>query len=281
MKKIVVYFAQNVHRSELVAKAMMSGIVHGGGNAVLRASHTYRGKVEFDCAIFYGWAQGLRKVFEDYRKHASAIYIDLGYWGRRKSSRYDGYHKIVRNSRHPTDYFQRIQRPPDRFNHFGIEIQPWRKAGRHILVAGMSGKAAAAEGFNPHEWERRTIAELRKHTNRPIVYRAKPNWLDAKPIPGSEFSPRDVPIEQALRNCHAVIAHHSNVAIDALMAGIPCICPSGAASVLSGHDLSQVEHPPMPEGREQWAYDLSYTQYSLGEMQDGAAYRYLLSEGLI
>ena len=37
----------------------------------------------------------------------------------------------------------------------------------------------------------------------------------------------------ALRNCHAVCTHHSNVAVDALMAGIPVYSPYGVASVLA------------------------------------------------
>lgn len=281
MKKIVVYFAQNVHRSELVARAMHNGIARNGDRADIRASSTYRGKVDHEVAIFYGWAAGLRQVFEDYRRQAKAIYIDLGYWGRRKRTRYDGYHKVVLNSRHPTDYFQRQPHKADRFGQFGITIKPWRKEGSHILVIGMSGKAAAAEGFMPHQWERRTIAQLRKITDRPIIYRPKPNWMEARPIAGSIFGDAQIPLEDALRNCHAVVAHHSNAAVEALLAGVPCICPGGVASVLSGHDLTQIESPPMPAGREQFAYDLAYTQWSLAEMQTGEAYRYLLREGLI
>lgn len=279
MKKIVVYFAQGVHRSELVAKAMVNGIMRCGAKADLRASHTYR-RVEHDVAIFYGWANGLRKVFDDYRRDGKAIYVDLGYWGRRKRTRYDGYHKLVLNSRHPTDYFQRTAHPGDRFAMFGIPIKPWRETGRHVLVAGMSGKAAAAEGWAPHEWERRTITELRKHTDRPIIYRAKPNWNEARPISGSTFD-NTTPLEEALRGCHAVVCHHSNVGIEALLAGVPCISPGGVASLLSSRHISDIENPPMLDGREQWAADLAYTQYSLAEMQTGVAYRYLLREGLI
>lgn len=244
-----------------------------------RPSTQYQ-RVQHDVAIFYGLANGLRRVFDDYRDGHKAIYIDLGYWGRRKRTRYDGYHKLVLNNRHPTAYFQRRQHGPERFAQFGLQIQPWREAGKHILVIGMSAKAAAADGRPAESWESATINELRLITDRPIVYRPKPNWLEARPIPGSTFG-KGQTLEEALRDCHAVVAHHSNAAVEALIAGVPCICPSGAASVLSGHELSQIETPPMPDGREQWAWDLAHTQYSIEEMQDGTALRYLMNEGLI
>lgn len=280
MKSLIVYFAPSNHRSTLVGKALAAGIRARGGTVELKPSTSYRGTPTHDAAIFYGLAQGCRQIFEDYRAKRRALYVDLGYWGRRKRTRWDGYHKIVLNSRHPTAYFQQHEHSADRFLSFGVPIQPWREDGRHILVVGMSAKAAYAEGLKPEEWERDTIARLAQLTKRPLVYRPKPNWPEAKKIAGASFE-RDQSLPEAFRECHAVVARHSNVAVDALLQGVPCICPHGAASVLSGHDLTQIESPPTPEGRLQWAADLAWTQWSLEEMQSGAAYRYLLAEELI
>jgi hypothetical protein len=281
-KKLAIYFAPNVNRSTIIARALHQGAraLAGHYQVEVRPGHTYRGRPDCDAAIFYGFAGGLRQVFDDYRAKRKAIYVDLGYFGRRKRTRFDGYHKLVLNSRHPTDYFQIEPHSSDRFDSFAIPILPWREAGRHILVVGMSGKAAAAEGLGAEAWERETVAQLRKITKRPIVYRPKPNWADSRPITGALYA-REQPLEEAFADCHAIVSHHSNVAVDALLAGIPCICPGGVASVLSGHDLSQIETPPMLDGRAQWAADLAHTQYSIEEMQSGIAFRYLLSEGLL
>lgn len=246
----------------------------------LLSSRSYRNRPEHDVAIFYGLANGLRVVFDQYKAFRKAVYIDLGYWKRHKRSRWDGNHKLALNSRHATAYFQARPKPSDRFEASGLTVRPWRDGGNHILVAGMSAKAAACERLGAEVWERRTVAELRKITKRPIIYRPKPNWDGARPIPGSTFG-KGQSLEEALHDCHAVVTHHSNVAVDALLAGIPCICPEGVASALSGHALTQIESPPMPDGREQWAYDLAYTQYSVDEMRGGAALRYLLGDGLI
>lgn len=259
---------------------MAEGVRRSGAEADLRPSTSYSGQPHHDVAIFYGLASGLDRVFADYRTGRRAVYVDLGYWNRRKRTRWDGYHKVAVNSRHPTDYFQRRRHGPERFLQHGVEIKPWREDGRHILVAGMSAKAAYAEGLLPHQWERETIARLRQITRRPIVYRPKPNWGDAKPIIGSTFD-KDSTLEQALADCHAVVAHHSNVAVDALIAGVPCVCPGGVASLLSAHRLEDVENPPTPDGREQWAADLAWTQWTVDEMRLGKAFQYLLEEDLI
>lgn len=281
MRTIGVYFAPHNNRSHIVGRAMAYGIARCGVKVQFKPSTNHRSRCEFDAAIFYGLAGGLSRVLAEYRETGRrAFYIDLGYWGRRKLSRWDGNHKIAMNSRHPTAYFQDRPKTPERFEAHGIKIAPWRKEGRHIVVIGMSAKAALAEGLRPHQWETQTIQRLREITKRPIIYRPKPNWTEARPITGSQYG-KGPSLEHHLVNCHAVVAHHSNAAVDALLAGVPCICPDGVASVLSGHDLEQVDDPPMPDGREQFAWDLAWTQWSVDEMQTGRAYRYLVEEGLL
>lgn len=277
--RCIVFIAPGQNRSRIIGEAMFEGMRKLGEDVAIRSSLSYRGEIEARCAIFYGLACGLRRVLADYKREARAFYIDLGYWGRRKKSRWDGYHKIVLNSRHPTAYFQRREHPADRFMQFGVPIRPWRRAGRNIIVAGMSAKAAFAEGLKAEAWERETIMRLSRLTKRPIIYRPKPNWTGARPIAGAQFQ-RGLDIADALRDCHALVTHHSNCAVDALLAGVPVISPFGAASALAEPRLENIENPRMPEGREQWAADLAYTQYSLDEMASGFAWRMLTNEGL-
>ncbi len=260
---------------------MAEGIRKCGVEPLLRASTTYRGVPNTDVAIFYGLALGCARILSDWRGAGKkAIYIDLGYWTRRIRSRHDGFHKLVVNDRHPTEYLMARPHTSQRFEQHGVPILPWRKEGRHILVAGMSAKAAAAEGLRANSWEQQTIRRLRALTKRPIVYRPKPNWKAARAIEGSAFD-RATPIEGLLRDCHAVVTHHSNVAVEALLAGVPVFCDKGVASLLGSKGLASIEQPLMPEGREQWAHNLAWTQWSVDEMKQGLAFRYLLRDGLI
>lgn len=131
------------------------------------------------------------------------------------------------------------------------------------------------------EWERNAVAALRKVTDRKIVYRPKPSWTGAKPIEGTSFSPRSESLNDVLRDCHAVVTHHSNTAVDALVAGVPVFCLEGVASPLALDDLASIENPVTPDGREQWAADVAWTQFSVKEMQCGLAWRHLKDEGVV
>lgn len=284
---ISVYIDPGSTRSKIVGDAIYDGIRRCGFTVEKKNSVTYRTRRSLtldDVAVFYGLSGGLRRVFQDYRERGRAFYIDLGYWGRRKRTRWDGYHKIILNSRHPTAYFQNKRHPNDRFASFRVPIKPWREPNPKapIIVAGMSAKAAGAEGFAAESWERATIAKLVKLTDRRIIYRPKPNWPHFHQIAGAKIQ-TDVPLKVALADCHAVVAHHSNVCVDALLEGVPVFCVEGAAMPLATplEFLHTIDEPKRPDGREAWAADLAYCQWSLEEMQNGLAWRGIMDEGLL
>lgn len=265
----------------MIAEAMKRGIEVCGESVRIHPSHCYR-RPEAEIAVFYGFDINLRKVFSDYRAAGkTVVYVDLGYWGRREGGSLSGYHKVVVNGRHATDYFQAVEHDSERADRLGLTIKEWAGQGDHIIVAGMSAKCAEVEGFTPSEWERMTVDELRRHTSRPIVYRPKPSWAAAEPIYGTLFEPGLDDLPRLLQNCHAVVTHHSNVAIDALLEGVPAFTTNGAASSLAFSDLSRIEAPWRPDGRRQFVRDLAYTQFTPAEMRAGIAWAHLKAEGLI
>jgi len=259
--------------------------VHRSGDIARRCfEHEYTGRVDHDVAIFYGLEGKMPQIFADYRSQAKAVYVDLGYWGRREGGRWSGYHKVSINDRHPTSYYRKRQHDADRLERFGIQVKPWRKTGSHILLAGMGDKGSQAEGYPVEQWEREAITAIRQVTDRPILYRPKPSWKKAKPIvmAGVAYSaPHAREVEDDLRDCWAVVTHHSNVAIDGLVAGIPAFCWRGVATEMALQDLKRIETPMFPDGREAWLRDIAYTQWSIAEMQSGAAWQHLKAEKLI
>ena len=217
----------------------------------------------------------------DYVKSGrKVVFVDLGYWGRRHGGRFRGFHKISVDARHPTKYLMTRDRDASRLRRFGVVVKPWRERGDHIVLAGMSLKSAKSYGFKAEEWERNAVAELRKHTDRPIIYRPKPSWLEATHIPTTTMQRTALP-DQALQNCHAVVTHHSNVAVDALAAGVPAFCMDGVAVPMSLQKRHEIENPIFPKGREQWLANIAWSQWSVDEMESGAMWRHLKAEGLI
>lgn len=279
---VMVYRIRSHHRSDTVCSAMVQGIKRCGDRVKERFESQYCQRPEADIAVFYGLEGNLRTIFQHYQREGHrAVYVDLGYWGRREGGRWSGYHKVVVNSRHPTAYFQKRNYCPTRFHRFGIKPKEWQGKGRHILLAGMGAKGSWAEGFGQEDWERAQIQKIKAVTDIPIIYRPKPSWKDAQPILGSIYSPRTEPLEAVLNRCHAVVSHHSNVSVDGILEGIPAYTWDGVARCMSGQDLSTINEPYKPDGREQWAANLAWCQWSIAEMQRGLPWKHLKDEGLL
>jgi hypothetical protein len=273
-----VYGIADHKRSQSCCAAMYSGIKACGDKPILLTEDQYRSP-QFTVAVFYGYTHTLRRIMADYVKDGlKAVYIDLGYWRREGMT---GHHKITVNDRHPTAYFQNTRHPGDRAEAVGVDLKPWRHSGKHILLAGMGDKAAEAEGRAVESWERQAIEALRHVTDRPIIYRPKPSWLRAKPLPGTSFSPKQQSLDDVLKDCHAVVTHHSNVAVEAIVAGVPAFCWKGVAVPMSSQIIKDIEAPRFPDRRAQWCADIAYTQWNIDEMRRGLPWKHMKNEGLI
>lgn len=190
------------------------------------------------------------------------VYLDNGYF---RPGHYDGFYRVTR------DAYQRVRAvgtfEPDfeRWRKLGISMKPWQTNGRHVLVCPPGPEFAAHLGIDRGEWLLDVTQALRAATDREIRVRVKP----AKGRPG-------VPLAADLENCHAVVAYNSNVAVEALLAGVPVWCHAmSAAAPLAGADWSQIESPLRPDDREPWAADLAANQWTIDEMLRGTCARAL------
>lgn len=106
-----------------------------------------------------------------------------------------------------------------------------------------------------------TVSALRAHTDRPIRVRWKPRSDDR----------RLRPLADDLKDCWAVVTFVSNSAVMAALAGVPVFCTAPCAGLTVGSgDLSRIEVPVTPDGRDRWAARLANRQWTLDEMSAGA-----------
>lgn len=238
-------------RSRHIAQAMAEGIRRAGDRLVPVTGVA-------DACVGYGW-----KFVPMMKRHKAFAYADLGYWGR------DSYYRFSVNGWSPERYV-RQGLPRDRFDRLSLTIKPWRTDGKEIIVAGSTAKACADHGFSYQGWEAKTIARL-KGCGRPVVYRPKPKDLNATSL-GVPMDRR--PISEALGSAYAVVTHHSNTAVDALLAGIPVHCETGAAAAFSV-PLEEIHEAPLLEGREQFLWDVAWLQWTLDEMRSGEAWTHI------
>jgi hypothetical protein len=184
------------------------------------------------------------------------FYIDHAYFNR-------GHGKTYRITRDAYEAGPVRNCPSDRFSALGLKIAPWRKSGRDIVVCPPTDHFMQAHGCT--DWLERTLAVLRNVTDRPIVVRQKPKS-------GENITP----LPEVLQNAHALVAHSSNVAIEAACLGTPVfVAPTSAAAPVGRMDISKIETPIYPD-RTPWLAHLAYNQFSFDEIQDGRAWRMLL-----
>jgi hypothetical protein len=263
-------------RHRYVTEAMREGVSKSRGLIVLPGQTTRP-----DVLVCYGWCPPA-DLFRS--RGITVVTMDLAWYGRGGAKDPASYVKLSVNHWHPTAYFQNRPKPDDRWLRHGIPILPMRRDGRHIIVAGSGPKSSARDGNEFQAWEREAITTLRTLTDRPIIYRPKPYMEERPPAPieGATMD-RETPLGDMLERAHAVVTRQSNVAVDALRAGIPVFCWEGVASVLASQDLTEIERPRIPTGdeRAQFFADLAYCQWTVDELRSGAAWAYMKDEGLI
>ena len=176
-------------------------------------------------------------------------YVDHGYMNR---GHFNGHYRITKNALQST---QVLECPPDRFEQLNIKVQEWKR-GDKILVIPLSIPLATFLGIDAQVWLDYTIGRIKRTTDREIVVKGK----DGSPL---------LPY---LDNCHALVTHSSNAAVDGVIAGVPAFSTyvSGVSPVALS-DLSKIEDPIYPD-RRQWLYSLAYQQFTLEEFSNGTAW---------
>lgn len=174
------------------------------------------------------------------------------------------YYRIVHNAMQHTKI---LNRPPDRWEALckaggaeRLRIDPWQKNGKHIVVTPPS--VFFENFFALKHWLQTTVDELKKHTDREIRIRQKPDELRYQ-----DHANR--PLAQDLANAHALVTWRSNTAVEAALLGIPVFCDAETAAAPIGlQDLSKIESPVYPD-REPWCWSLAYGQFSRSELLTG------------
>ena len=212
-----------------------------------------------DLIAGYGWRPPMRTAWERWPERV--LHTDLAWWGR------DRYLKLALGGRWSRLSYREYD--DRRLRRFGVEIQPARRPGKRVLVAGMSEKHGGTIGLGPEEWERKTVRRLAL-AGAVVTYRAKPSWRGAKAIPGSTFD-RSPTIEEALAKVDAVVTHHSNAAVDALAAGLPIYAETSMAEHLSVGSLEEVVGATAAslEARTLFLRQLAWHQWTAAELAAG------------
>lgn len=275
----VCFFASDKPREQLLADAFIRGLgPHGDTGEMRDLDGTAQVATGCEVAVMVGVKS--REIFEANTKAGiHVVIIDKGYQRQRTGGpvRVWEYWRVAVDGHHPTRYLMHDVRPHDRLEASGLVIAPWRKSGGHILIAGSSAKYHRFYGLRePTDYAARLVGWIRKRTKMPIIYRPKPSWRDAEPIPDTQYSHgKQEPLESVLFDCHALVTHGSNACFEAILSGVPCvILGDGVAKSISSTDIRRVKKPRLAtdDERRQWLANLLYHQWTMREFESGKAW---------
>ena len=145
--------------------------------------------------------------------------------------------------------------PDDRWRSLKLNgaVKPWRKNGKHIVVAHTLPDYWDLRGLS-RNWSFEIADSLKRYTKRPIVVRDKESKK---------------PLDEELADAHALVTHGSIAAVEAVVMGCPVFVHHTSAAAFMGlTDLSLIEAPIYPN-RERWLHSLAYSQFNEAELCDG------------
>lgn len=230
------------------------------------------------------------------------IYMDKGYCRNRRLREPDAFVRISPNSWQPLKYLDKFANVRNRWKKVmkipirkildkngrivareTLEPKETKKEneGCYILYAGSSNKYHRFMNLDePTAYAENIVQEVRKHTDRPIIYRPKPSWDDRKPVPQTIYmGHRSTKFNELVKkDVYALITHSSNAALEANLYGIPTIVlGEGIARPISStsiEDINNIYRPTLEE-KHSLGRSLSYFQWRVEEIKDGHMWRHL------
>ena len=236
-------YASNHINSQTVCKAF----AQGADAPIVPSAPLLPGSI-----AMYGCLRGLEPTLRQAQmEKRDWYYIDNGYI---KPGHYDGYYRITRNA-YQIDGAGKSY--GWRYARLGINANPWRIDGRHIVFCPPSEVWCGIIGINREAFIADTLYKIKVKTKRKVVTRAKASGRS---------------LELDLQDAWCLVTYSSNAAVEAAIAGIPVICLGRcAASAISG-TINDIETPPTPD-RANWLGVLADNQFTLEEMRNGTCWR--------
>ena len=162
-----------------------------------------------------------------------------------------------------------------------MEVKPWRTDGECILIAGQHDKSLQWQTMpRMSNWFLNTYDEIRKHTDRPIIFRPHPRCRLEHIERGLKNVYRQEPrhvtntyddFDLGFANIWATVSYSSNPGIHSVMAGVPSFVSTHSLAYDVGNDidfLHDIEQPVMPD-RTQWLNDYAWTEFTIDEISQG------------
>tara|TARA_B110000858_G_scaffold181491_1_gene220028 strand:+ start:27 stop:878 length:852 start_codon:yes stop_codon:yes gene_type:complete len=189
--------------------------------------------------------------------------------------------KVGLNGINRDAYFGEQDNDRTRADYLGLGCKPWRSNGDFILVCGQHDKSLQWQNMpRMSNWFLNTYDEIRKHTERPILFRPHPRCRLEHIERGLKNVHRQEPVkiggsyddfDMKFKNIHATISYSSNPGIHSILNGVPAFVGTSSLAYDAGNDIDfmhDIEAPFMPD-RTQWLNDYAHTEWTTQEISQG------------
>lgn len=232
-------------------RKMMLAMVDAATEAGVRVAVSKTWRRQAPVLMSYGLGHPVRRAWTTahLKKGGRLVGWDLGYWNRDVPLAFNM--RLTIDDDHPHRWISTM--PPERFDGAGIVLREDFNGNGPIILCGLGKKQRNLKGYRGQQWELDALAAIRAaHPGKRVVYR--PKRADS-PLPGC--STASGPIEDVVRGASLVVTAHSNVAVDACIAGVPVECEDGAAFALYRNNPA-----PDREQRLEFLRSLAWWQWS-------------------
>lgn len=275
MKNKIIFYEPTLDRQtsaeeRKVLEAMATGLSDVYGETIEWSD--YQSGSPASVAVMFSWGKlSHREVLKRQALvHGKTLVINFG-----SLKRSDGYYTVGWNGLNGRAEYLNYASPPDRWERLGIKLKPWKSDGRNIIVTGQVPSDGSVAQIDILQWCEEQVLNLRCLTDRPIIFRPHPLARDISPnMPGATRSEKS--FEEDLKDAWAVVTYNSTSSSMAVIDGVPIFTADRGSMAweVSRHELKSIDHPLRCD-RVQWAYNLAYTQWTVGEIRSGFAWGHL------
>ena len=197
--------------------------------------------------------------------------------------------KVGLNGINRDAYFGDKDNDRTRADSLGLVCKPWRSNGDFILVCGQHDKSLQWQNMpRMSNWFLNTYDEIRKYTQRPIVFRPHPRCRLEHIERGLKNVYRQEPqhvngtyddFDMGFDNVWATVSYSSNPGSHSCINGVPAFVSTHSLAYDVGNDIDflyDIENPLMPD-RQQWLNDYAHTEYTIEEISHGIPLNHLTS----
>jgi len=159
------------------------------------------------------------------------------------------------------------------------------KQGNNLLICLQRNGGWSMRGLSVIDFLKKTIPEIKKFTDRPIVLRPHPgdkksiNYLKDHWIRGQKLHISTGELKTDLQRAWCTITFNSSPGIASLLEGVPVFALDPDLkhcqyAEMANTDLARIENPTLYE-RQKWIEKISMCHWNFDELKNGEAWNYM------